>query len=181
MACEISTGLTINCDVLKRAGGLFKRFWLGNISGLATPISALTDGYVTNIPLTTYQTLYKVEGTKFSHSYEINEIRSDEGLVQFEHKLMPKIFNTTPAADQFLEDLTTSEVFAVVQTNNLEFLILGAQNGLTATEMQLASGQKSGDSSATTLTLTGQEQSIYKRLLRTDVNTTLAYLNAMSV
>ena len=178
--CGITSGLGITCDALKRVGGLNKRVWLFNISALASPIVALTDGFVTNIPLTTYQTLYSIDGTKFAHSFEVNEQRSDEGNVQWEHKLMLKVINITPTADAILEDLTVSEVGAIVQTNNLEFLILGAQNGLTCTEQKLISGQKSGDSSSSSLTLTGSEQSIYKRLLRTDANTTLAYLNAMT-
>ena len=73
-----------------------------------------------------------------------------------------------------------AEVGAVVQTNNNEFIILGAQNGLSSTESQLKSGKKSGDSSSSTITLTGNEQSVYKRFLKTDVNTTLSILNAMT-
>ncbi len=180
MSCLIASSKTISCDDLKRVGGLNKRLWLFNLSGLSTPISALTDGYVTNIPLSTYQTLYQIQGPKYSHSFEINEQRSDEGLVQWEHKLMIKFMNTNPVDDALLEDLTVAEVGGIVQTNNNEFLILGAANGLTSTESKLQSGQKSGDSSATTVTLTGNEQSVYKRLLRGDVNSTLAYLAALT-
>jgi len=179
MACSISSSISITCDALRRVGGVNKRIWLFNMTDLSTPISALADGYVTNIPLTTYRSLYKIEGAKFAHSFEVTEKRSDEGNVQWEHKVTIKVVNTTPTTDAVLEDLCTSEVGAIIQSNNNEFLIFGAANGLTATESVIMSGQKAGDSSATTLTLTGNEQSIYKRLLRTDVNTTLAYLVAM--
>lgn len=178
MGCLITAGISINCDALKRVGGVNKRFWLFNISSLTTPIVALTDGYVTDINLSTYQFLYKFEGNKYAHSFTVVPQRSDEGNVQWEHKFMPVLVNTTPTEDAILEDLAVSEVGAIVQTNNNEFLILGAQNGLTLTEGTLGSGQKSGDSSSSKVTLTGNEQSVYKRLLRTDVNTTLAYLNA---
>jgi len=179
MPCNITAGITISCDSLKRVGGLNKRLWLFNNGSLNTPIVALTDGFVTEIPLATYQLLYRIEGNKYSHSFEINEQRSDEGNVQWEHKLMLKISNTTPTEDAVLEDLTVAEVGAIVQTANNEFFILGAANGLTSTESKLQSGQKSGDSSSSTITLTGNEQSIYKRFLRNgNVNDTLAYLNA---
>lgn len=180
MACEITSGLTVTCDALKRVGGLNKRFWLFNISSLTTPISAITDGYVTDINLATYATLYKFEGTKYSHSYTITEQRSDSGNVQWQHQLMIKLFNTTPTHDAIIEDLTVSEVGAIVQTGNNEFLIIGGGNGMTATESVLTSGKNSGDDSSTPITLTGNEVSVYKRFLRTDVNTTLAYLNARS-
>lgn len=179
MGCVISSNFTINCDALKRVGGLNKRLWLFNISDLTTPIVALTDGYVTNIPLSTYRTLYKVEGPKYAHSFEVNEQYGEEGNVQWEHKLMIKLMNIDPTGDAFLEDVTVSEVGAIVQTNNNEFLILGAQNGLTATESQMKSGVKSGDTSSSSITLTGNEQSIYKRLLvGGSINNTIAYLNA---
>jgi hypothetical protein len=178
MPCNITAGIRISCDALKRVGGLNKRLWLFNMSALTTPIVALTDGFVTDIPLTTYATLYMIEGNKYSHSFEIVEQQSDEGNVQWQHKLMIKIVNTTPTEDAIFEDLSVAEVGAIVQTGNNEFLILGAQNGLTSTESKLQSGQKSGDSSASSITLTGNEQSIYKRFQRTDFNTTLAYLNA---
>lgn len=178
MACGITAGWTVNCDALRRVGGLNKRFWLFNISDLTTPISAITDGYVTDINLATYATLYKFEGTKYSHSFTVTEQRSDSGNVQWLHSLMIKLFNTTPTHDAILEDLTVSEVGAIVQSGNNDFFILGAGNGLTSTESTLQSGKNSGDESASSLTLTGNEVSVYKRFLRTDVNTTLAYLNA---
>ena len=181
MACTITSGITISCSDLKRVGGLNKRLWLFNIDDLATPIVANASGYITNIPLTTYRTLYKIEGPKFAHSFEVNENRTDSGNVQWEHKLMIKIFNTDPTEDTTLENLTLGEFGAIVQTGNLDFLILGGQNGMTSTESKLKSGQKSGDDSTSEITLTGSEQSVYKRLLRTDVNSTLAYLNAMTV
>ena len=180
MGCQITSGIAIDCNSLKRVGGLNKELWLFNISDLRVPIAALTSGFVTSIPLLVYRTLYKIEGNKYSHSFEINEQRSEEGNVQWEHKLMIKVVNTTPGEDQVLEDLATGEFGAVVRTNNNDFFILGAQNGLTSTEAQLLSGKNSGDSSATSVTLTGNEATVYKRLLNGDVNNTVAMLNAMT-
>lgn len=78
MACSISSNLTITCDALKRVGGLNKRVWLFNISDLATPIVATTDGYVTNIQITTYRNIYKNESKKFTHSLVVNEQNADD-------------------------------------------------------------------------------------------------------
>jgi hypothetical protein len=158
MGCKITSGITINCDSLKRVGGLNSALWLFNISDLATPINSLIDGYTTNIPLLTYRTLYKVEGPKYSHSFEVNEIRDDEdGTVQWEHKLILKIVNTTPEDDAFLEDLTVADVGAIVLTSNREFVILGGQNGMTCLEGVVTSGQKTGDSTSSSVTLIGYE------------------------
>jgi|SRR6478609_3323099 len=188
MACTITTGINISCSDLKRAGGINKRLWLFNIDDLATAIVATQTGYITNIPLTTYRTLYKIEAAKFAHSYEVNEQITESGNVQWEHKLMLKVFNTDPTEDATLETFAIGEFGAIIQTNNLEFLILGAQNGMSSTEAKLKSGKKPGDDSTTEITLTGIEQTIYKRLLRqgsvasdpTAIAATLAYLNASS-
>lgn len=40
MGCTITSGITINCDSLKRVGGLNSALWLFNISDLATPINS---------------------------------------------------------------------------------------------------------------------------------------------
>jgi hypothetical protein len=133
MGCLITSNISINCDSLKRVGGLNSTVWIFNISDLNTPIDGNLDGYVTNIPLLTYRTLYKIEGPKYSHSFEVNEIRDDDdGTVQWEHKLMLKIVNTTPEDDALLEDLSVSEVGAIVLTGNREFIILGGQNAYAA-------------------------------------------------
>lgn len=188
MACTITNGVNIICSDLKRSGGLNKRLWLFNLDDLAQPIVTTQAGFVTNIPLTTYRTLYKIEAAKFAHSFEVNEQVTESGNVQWEHKLMMKLFNTDPTEDLTLETLTIGEFGAIIQTNNLEFLILGAQNGMSSTESKLKSGKKPGDDSTSDITLTGIEQNIYKRLLRqgsiasdpTAINATLAYLNASS-
>lgn len=188
MGCLITNGVNITCNDLKRSGGLNKRLWLFNLDDLSTPIVSTVAGFITNIPLTTYRTLYKIEGAKFNHSFEVNEQVSESGNVQWEHKLMLKVFNTDPTEDLTLETLGIGEFGAIVQTNNLEFLILGAQNGMSATEAKLKSGKKPGDDSTTDLTLTGIEQTVYKRLLRTGstasdpaaIAATIAYLNASS-
>lgn len=188
MACTITTGINITCADLKRSGGLNKRLWLFNLDDLSTAIVATQAGFITNIPLTIYRTLYKIEAAKWAHSFEVNEQVTESGNVQWEHKLMLKAFNTDPTEDLTVETLGIGEFGAIVQTNNLEFLILGAQNGMSATEAKLKSGKKPGDDSTTEITLTGIEQTIYKRLLRTGssasdptaIAATLAYLNASS-
>lgn len=148
------------------------------MTGLATPFNAAASGYVTDIPLSTYASLYKFEGAKFAHMFNVTEQRSDSGNVQWLHELIMKVYNTDPTDDAVLEALTVGEFFAIVQTGNNDFLILGAGNGLTSTAGVLTSGKNSGDDSASTITLSGNERGIYKRFLRTDVNTTLTYLNA---
>jgi hypothetical protein len=97
-----------------------------------------------------------------------------------------RINNTTSTEDAVIEDLSVAEVGVIVQTNNNEFLIYGAGNGLTLMEMEDNTGQKQGDEEITMLKLVGAETTLPKRFARpagsqgSILNETLYYLNAIS-
>jgi hypothetical protein len=175
--CKVQSGITVSCDDLRRVGGLAKAVWVGNLDDLSVPIPS-GSAYVTNLELATYQSLYKFESTKFSHEANWQAAKSDGGNVSINQTVIVRVFNNDPTDDGVIEDLLTSDVFVVVLTNNSEFFIYGAANGLGLTDGTGGSGRQLGDSTVTQLTLTGAEKEVPKRLLRTDYATTLAYLNA---
>ncbi len=185
MACTISSGISIDCNNLRRQGGLNKRLWLFNLEDLRTSID-VTQSTVTTLNLITYATLYKFEGAKYSHSATSKAVRSDAGNVSFEQTVMMKISNTNATEDAVLQDLSVAEVGAIVQTNNNAFLIYGAGNGLTCTGLESTTGEKLGDDSRSVITLTGTEITLPKRLVipaGTSGNVTqqtIYYLNAIT-
>jgi hypothetical protein len=131
--------------------------------------------------MTTYKGLYKFESAKFSHEATWTIQRGDGGNVSFQHQVILRLFNGDPISDEILEDLTTADVFVIVETNNQELLMYGAGNGLSATEGSGTTGRQLTDNTATQVTLTGVEKYIPKRFLRTDYSTSITYLNAMTV
>lgn len=176
--CVITAGIGIDCSNLRRAGGLNKRLWLGNNSDLRVPISA-TANVITTLEFLTYASLYKFEGAKYAHSAQWTlQKNTDSGVAQFLHSVTMRIYNTSYQDDQILQDLAVAEVFAVVQTNNNEFLIYGGPNGLSASEGTGPTGKVAGDDTSTTITLTGNEISLPKRFDAGNVNATLALLEA---
>ncbi len=185
MACSISSGIGIACTDLKRVGGVNKRIWLFNLDDLRTGID-VTQSYISTLNLITYATLYKFEGAKYSHSAEAKLVRTDAGNVSWEHTVNLKINNTSYQEDAVLEALAVAEVGAIVQTNNNEFLIYGAGNGLTCTDQTDPTGVKLGDDESTTVKLTGSESTLPKRLIiaagtsGNAVQQTLFYLNAIT-
>ena len=185
MSCGIGSGIGIACVDLKRVGGVNKRVWLFNIDDLRTGID-VTQSYITTLNLITYATLYKFEGAKYSHSAEAKLVRTEAGNVSWEHTVNLKINNTTYQEDAVLESLGVAEVGAIVQTNNNEFLIYGAGNGLTCTEQKDPTGVKLGDDESTTVKLSGSESTLPKRLIiaaGTSGNITqqtLFYLNSIT-
>jgi hypothetical protein len=175
--CVITSGISVSCDDLRRVGGLAKRVWVGNLDDLTNPIPT-GSAYVTDLELDTYQSFYAFESTKFSHEANFQAVKSDGGNVAINQTVILRLFNNDPTDDGVIEDLLTSDVFVVVQTNNNEFFIYGAASGLGLTDATGGSGRQLGDSTVTQLTLTGSEKELPKRFLITDVQTTLNYLNA---
>jgi hypothetical protein len=183
MACGITAGITVTCNDLRRVGGVKQTLWLGNIADLAVPFDpvAIGSNYVSSIPFTVYKSLYKIQGPKFAHSADCKMQVSDAGNVSWEHSVTIRVFNDTPIEDNVLQDMSVAEMFAIVQTNNQEFLMYGIGNGMRGTAGDLPTGKKNGDDPITTLTLTGSEKTVYKRfLIGGDINQTLNYLNAVS-
>lgn len=185
MSCTISSGVGINCNDLKRVAGLNKRLWIFNMEDLRTPID-VTQSTITNINLNAYALLYKFEGQKFAHSAGVKLVRTDSGNISFEHSVNLKVNNTTSSEDAVIEALATAEVGAIVQSNNNEFFIFGAGNGLTMMEMEDNTGQKQGDEEVTVIKLVGTETTLAKRFARpagaqgSILNETLFYLNALT-
>lgn len=185
MACDISSGVGISCSDLKRVAGLNKRLWLFNMGDLRTPID-VTQTTITNLNFNAYATLYKFEGQKFAHSAGVKLVKTEHGNVSFEHSVNVKVNNTTSTEDAVIESLATAEVGAIVQTNNNEFFIYGAGNGLTCMELEDNTGQKQGDEEVTVIKLVGSESTLAKRFARpagaqgSILNETLYYLNALT-
>lgn len=163
MGCTISSGIGIDCSDLRRTGGVAKTIWLGNIEDLRAPFDVDATTVISTIELNTYRTLYKFEGAKFAHSATSNLVKTDSGNVSFTHEVSMKLYNTNVSDDQILQNLSVAEVFAIVQTNNDDFFIYGAGNGLSASAVTSQTGKNAGDDSTTTVVLTGTERTMPKR------------------
>ena len=79
-----------------------------------------------------------------------------------------------------LSDLSVSNVGFIVLTNNSEFRIYGAENGMTAGDGTTGTtGRAQGEDTTDQITMIGSEKLPYRTLLVTDYNTTLAYVEAL--
>lgn len=178
--CGITAGINISCADRKRVSGVARKVWVFNLSDLRVPIDTTTASYVTDLEFNTYRNLYAFEGAKFSHQGSVDLARTDGGNVSFNQTVVLRVFNNDPTDDATIEDLTTSDVGVILLTNNNEFLIFGAGNGLTCTAMTQTTGKNQGEDTTSVLTLTGSEVKMYKRFLKNDYATSLSFLNAMT-
>lgn len=179
--CGIGAGMGVNCDDLRKPGGLYRAAWVFNLGDLRNPLPVTQGNYVTDLPLTTYQTLYKFESTKFSHEATWTEQTSDGGNKSYQQSVTLRLFNSNPTHDAVIEDLGVAEVGVIVKTNAGEFLIYGAENGLTSDGSTGGSGRQATDSTTSQIVLVGTERFLPKRLLIGGSNSsTQTYLDAMT-
>ena len=100
------------------------------------------EGYVEEINFTPYGGLVSLEGVIGSHSAGDTFERQEGGNAMFPHTAQLRSLSMTPAGDEALQEWAVGDGFLLVQTNNDEFLILGAHNGM----QQIASpGKNSGE------------------------------------
>ena len=177
--CGIGSGIGYDCNDRRKVSGV-KKVWLFNIDQLRTAIDPDGTGYVTGLEFTGYDGLYLFDAGKFSHSATSPVIKqADSGFVSFGQTVILRLMPNSPAELATLADLTVSSVGAVVLTNNNEFRIYGAINGMELSEGEVnPTGRASGENTATQITLSGEEKLPYRILLRTDYNTTLALVEA---
>ncbi len=182
VACGIISGFDYDCNSKRRISGV-KKAWLFNLGDLTTPIDPEGEEYVQGLEFNGYDGLYLADAGKFSHSATSTiNVQTDSGAVSFLQAVILRLFVDTPEELGTLKDLLVATVGAIILTNNNEFRIYGAQNGLAATEGVVSpTGRAQGEDTATTVTLSGQEADAYRLLLKTDYATTLAYLTALEV
>jgi hypothetical protein len=178
--CGISSGIDYDCLSKRRISGV-KKVWLFNVDTLTSAIDPNGTDYVTGLEFNGYDGLYLFDAGKFSHSATSTiNVQADSGAVSFLQQVILRVFADSPAEIAVLADLLVSTVGAVVLTNNNEFRIYGAVNGLSATEGAVSpTGRAQGEDTATSVTLTGEESLPYRLLLKTDYATTLAYIQAL--
>ena len=177
--CGINQGFNFDCLSLKRVSGV-RRLWAFNIADLRTGIDPDGTGYVTGLEFNGYDGLYEFESRKFSHQFTHNLVVAESGAASWTQTGVIKVFVDTPEEVAALSDLSVSNVGFIVLTNNSEFRIYGAENGMTAADGTTGTtGRAQGEDTTDQITMIGSEKLPYRILLRTDYNTTLALVEAL--
>lgn len=175
--------MVASCEDLRRVGGVDRRLWIFNISTVDDTVgdSGFTidgNGYVTAIAWGIYGGLWKFESQKRSHSGGYTGVIQPGGNKFFNHDVIAKLFNATPADDDVIEELSTANVGIILETNNKEFLIYGGYNGMEMIEATQNSGAEAESDTTSTLTFQGQERSLPLRFFTTDYATSVALLES---
>ena len=177
--CGINQGFNFDCNSLKRVSGV-RRLWAFNVADLRAGIDPNGTGYVSGLEFNGYDGLYEFESRKFSHQFTHTLVVAESGAASWTQTGVIKVFVDTPAEVAALSDLAVSNVGFIVLTNNSEFRIYGAENGMTAGDGTTGTtGRAQGEDTTDQITMIGSEKLPYRVLLRTDYNTTLSYVEAL--
>lgn len=181
MQCGITGGLSVDCDALRRVGGVNKRAFVGNLSDVESYTTDV-DGCITAITFAATTGLYELESRKASHSGGITAQVSGEGGNKFyTHDVQLKLFSSTCAEDKIIEELLVANLIIILETNNKEFLLFGQDNGMEQASGSQNSGQVAATDISDTLIFIGEESAKPKRVLDADYATTKALLTSYVV
>lgn len=180
LQCGITDGIDIDCDDLRKPGGLYRIAWVTNLESFRLPIDVTLAQYVTNLELLTYLGLYKFESTKNSHEAVWTQQVGDGGNISYLQTVTLRLPTSNPTTDRVIEDASVSNLVVITRSNAGEYLIWGAENGLSANASTTGgAGRNPTDSTFVTLVLEGTERYLPKRLLINGSDSqTLQYLNA---
>ena len=184
--CVITSGINVDCKDLRVVGGVKKRAYIFNISELQDEKYTQTSGYVSAINFLTYGGLYAFVSRARSHSGGSTVTTAGPGAnTYFQHDAIVKLFPDGPTEDQAIQDLVVAEVGLILEDNNQRFFLYGGFNGLEVTEGTQNTGQESASDIAYSLTFTGEEKEVPKRIsvdgTGTDYAATKAYLDSLIV
>lgn len=177
--CGITQGFNFDCNSLKRVSGV-RRLWGFNLTD-AYPIDPNGTDYVTGLQFKNgYDGLYEFESKKFSFQFTHNLVIAEGGSTSWTQTGVLRLFVDTPAEVAALSDLAVANVGFIVLTNNGEFRIYGAENGMTAADGTTGTtGLNLGENTTDQVTMVGSERLPYRILLDTDYATTLALVEAL--
>lgn len=177
-----------SCAALKKKGGLKKRVWIGSYDNVVTVLDDTT-GYIDGVSMVSaspVNKLFKYIGKKLKHNGAF-EGQVGENTNVINQNLNLVLYAYTPAEREAIEKLFNSEeVVAFVETEAGQIELWGYETGLTASALTGGSGTALNDSTAITITLSGQQDTLPKVVViddassaTSDLESTIAALDAL--
>jgi hypothetical protein len=178
-----------SCAALKKKGGLKKRVWIGSYDVVVSVLNDST-GYIDGVSLVTaspVNKLFKYIGKKLKHNGAF-EGQVGENTNVINQNLNLVLYAYTPDERAAIEKLFNSEeLVAFVETEAGQIELWGYETGLTASALTGGSGTALNDSTAITITLSGQQDTLPKVVViddassaTSDLESTIAALDALT-
>jgi hypothetical protein len=154
--CLLTGGIDIDCQDLKSVGGVDKAFYITSRDNIVS-YELDAEGYVKRFTLSPYTNMYKFVSVKRAHNRSTNLVVQAGANKLFEQVFVAKLFATSPADDDVIENLAVVDTVIFHRDNNSRWYAVGLENGLELTAYTQASGNEAATDTTDTLTFTGQE------------------------
>lgn len=183
---DLLEGLDASCNALNKIGGVKKRVWVGQLSQLAAvPYTTDSDGYVDTIAFATASPTYglhKFVGKKSKHNGTY-ELTAGDNVNTFNTSAILVLYHYTPDDRSAIENLINADdLFCLFETEAGQIELFGITQGLNASAGTGATGVALQDSTAFTLTLSGEQLSMPKLFLNGGtLADSITYLDGISV
>lgn len=180
---DLLQGLEASCDALNKIGGVKKRAYVGQLSQLDS-YSTDGSGYIDGLTFVTASPaygLYKFSGKKAKNSGTY-ELSAGENVNTWNTSVILELYHNTPTDREAIEGLVNSDdLFVILETESGQLEVFGITQGLNASAGSGGTGVALQDKTSTTITLSGEQMSLPKYFLDTDLATSIAALDALVV
>lgn len=183
---DLIAGLNPACDALNKVGGVNKRVWIALKDNVTFSVD--TAGYINSVSMGTVGSiaskLYKFIGKKDKNNASWPVVSGDN-INTFNHTALLSLYYANPTELLAIEGLVNSdETVVFMQMNDDKIIVLGSDTGLMVSAGEGGTGTLLNDSTAYTVTLSGEQKVMPKYFSINGTTATLAqniaYLDALS-
>jgi hypothetical protein len=191
MSClTLTRNLNPDCAALRQEGGLNLRVWIGSVKDIASiTYDSTLDNLVSAMTLAETKKLIRTFGKMYKNNATISLEQGENFTARVQSAILT-LYSKSAAEKMAIEDLIDAEqLFCIYETNsgNLEIMGLPRKGksplnyGLTASAMDGTTGTLLNDPNHKIMTLSGQLPNMELQFLDTDLATSIAALDTLSV
>lgn len=156
---DLISGIDPTCAALNKVGGVNKRVWIGLKSNISYTIDG--SGFVNNITLNTSGSIsnkiYKFIGKRDKNSATW-PLTPGDNVNTFNHTAILALYYNTPSELLTIQTLANADDCVVfMEQNDGRIIVLGLDKGINASAGEGGTGTLLNDSTAYTLTLSGEQ------------------------
>jgi len=157
---DLISGLNPACAALNKVGGVDKRVWIGSKNNILT--STNSAGYVNSITMANVGSipskLYKFIGKRDKNNGTF-AMTAGENVNTFNHTVALALYYSNPTQLEAIQQLCNADDLVVfVQENSDAIRVFGLDKGMSATAGEGGTGTLLNDSTAYTVTLSGEQR-----------------------
>jgi hypothetical protein len=161
------------------AGGLKTRAFIGNLNELAS-YTVDANGYIDSLTFTPTagKGLYEVVSSKASHSASTDIARNEGGNPSHTHTVTLRVFEGNPDVTERIEEMSKTDLFAIVETTDGDFRVYGLGLGLNISSAPQDTGTVPSADVRRTIILASEEPNAPSWFFKTNYTTTRALLES---